>query len=100
MECLPSLKERVWASGPTSINAVLTRLSWKNRVSLEQDLDDLKESQLLVVGHELGLYDKSALKLLTADLDVRNACAHPTDVSVGTHKVEAFLEEVMTLLYQ
>lgn len=94
------LKERAWAFGPEDINRVLTRLSWKNRVALEQDLDDLRESQLLIVAHELGVFDKSALKLLTADLDVRNACAHPTDVSVGTHRVEAFLEEVIDLLYQ
>jgi hypothetical protein len=93
------LKERLWQKGQAAIVAELGRLGWRVRIAKEADLDDLKDVQLVGLGHELGLYDKAAKKALESALDFRNACAHPTDVAAGIHKVEAFFEDVLPLLY-
>jgi len=63
------------------------------------DIDDLefcRDKDFLLVLEGMGVIrDKAVRQQLENCLDLRNACAHPTQVTPGIHRVRAFFEDII-----
>lgn len=59
------------------------------------DLMYLKESQLIQLGEDAGMYDRNARSVLEQSLDLRNKCGHPTGFVPGRGEVVIFIERLL-----
>ena len=72
------------------------------RAKIVKNLDDLvliKESTLLLVAQELGLFDKNQRSVLEDCLNLRNKCGHPGKYKIGPKKASSFIEDAVGILF-
>jgi integrase len=84
-----------------ALNAILIRHDQKAReIKSMDDLGMVKESTLLDVARDLGIFDKNVKSVLVECLGLRNKCGHPGKYSPGPSKVAAYLEDLITHVMQ
>lgn len=95
------IRDDVFACGVRSINPALTKFDPKAKlIKKSDDLVLTKESTLLLVSQELGLFDKNQRSVLEDCLNLRNRCGHPGKYKIGPKKVSSFLEDLVGVLFE
>lgn len=94
------IQQRIVAEDNKAVNAAVQKYD-KNcpAISRIDDLSYLKESKLLLVAQELGLFDKNERAILDDALDLRNKCGHPGNYKPGPKKVSSFVEDVVGIVF-
>lgn len=69
------------------------------RVSRLEDLCYLKESKLLLLSQDLGIFDKNEKGILEEALNLRNKCGHPGKYKLGPKKVSSFIEDIVGIVF-
>jgi hypothetical protein len=82
-----------------SIEGALQAHNPRARFSKQSDFENVKDSALLQVAHDLDVLDKSQKKRLGEALDLRNDCGHPVKYEPGAKKVESFIEDVVGIVW-
>jgi hypothetical protein len=95
------IREWVMAKGAAAVNAaVLRHYKDARAIRSTDDLEYLRESTLLLVAQDLGIFDKTQKDVLTNYcLDVRNQSGHPGKYWPGEKKVSAVLEDLIRIVY-
>lgn len=65
------------------------------KIKKPDDLLYLKESQLIQLGEDAGLFNKNARLLLDEKLILRNRCGHPTQYKPGRDETVIFIESLL-----
>ena len=76
--------------GATAIGAA--RPGWT--VKSAEDLRDYADFQVIELGRELGLYNKTVMKALHGLLNKRNEAAHPTDYFPDMNETLGYVSEI------
>jgi hypothetical protein len=94
------IRDLIMSKGVVGVNASALKYD-KNarRIKTVDDLEYLKESTLLLVAQDLGIYDKNEKGILSDALELRNKCGHPGKYTVGPKKVSAFIEDVVGVVF-
>lgn len=71
------------------------RRTIKTMTTAENIGEQLKETELLQVLHDMSVIDKSVKTKLGHALDLRNSCGHPTSLKIGEHTVAAHIETLI-----
>ncbi len=94
------IQEEIIRYASKNLNAVVTKFDPKARkIKIIDDLSYIKESTLLLVAQELGLFDKNQRGVLEDALDLRNKCGHPGKYKPGPKKVSSFIEDVVGIVF-
>lgn len=94
------IQEETLAKGLTNVNTSLQRFDNKARtIKTIDDFCYVKESTLLLVAQDVGLYDKNERGILEDALGLRNKCGHPGKYSPGPKKVSSFVEDVINVVF-
>jgi site-specific recombinase XerD len=87
-----------------SLNVLNTALQKHDQNAREiKSIDDLgviKETTLLNIARDLGIFDKNVKGILVECLGLRNKCGHPGKYSPGPSKIAAYLEDLITYVMQ
>ena len=94
-----AIRNEVLQHGARQIEAALQRGNQKAKFRKKDDFSAVKDSDLLQVAQELGVYDKSEKRHLGAALDLRNDCGHPVKYRPGEKKVSSFIEDVVGIVF-
>lgn len=92
------LRKMIERRGFAAFNNEARRLYPRSRlrpVHHLRDLEDYPDKILLEVCEGMGLYDRAVKHRLQHWLDLRNGCAHPTELAPEEHVARAFFEEVL-----
>ena len=65
------------------------------KIKKVDDLLYLKESQVIILGEDAGLYNRNARTLLEERLRLRNLCGHPTGYVPGREETVIFVESLL-----
>lgn len=94
------IRDDVYACGKVNINAAAVKFNQKAKpIKKQDDLVLIKESTLLLMSQELGLFDKNQRSILEDCLNLRNKCGHPGKYKVGPKKVSSFIEDLVGILF-
>lgn len=94
------IRDDVFLCGVSNINPALAKFDSKAKpVTKLDDLVLIKESTLLLVAQELGLFDKNQRSVLEDCLNLRNKCGHPGKYKIGPKKVSSFIEDAVGILF-
>lgn len=94
------IQELVIAHGPKNVNPAVAKHDPKSRkIKRIDDLSRIKESTLLLVAQDLGLFDKNERGILEDALNLRNKCGHPGKYRPGPKKVSSFIEDVGGVIF-
>jgi len=94
------IRDDVFACGESNINAAAIKFNPKSKsIKKLDDLVLIKESTLLLMSQELGLFDKNQRSVLEDCLNLRNKCGHPGKYKVGPKKVSSFIEDLIGILF-
>ena len=61
--------------------------------------DRLKESEIIQLGEDIGIYGKSVKTQLTQCLDRRNGCGHPNDYKIRAQQVRSDIEFLLDHIF-
>ncbi|GGJ14441.1 hypothetical protein GCM10010885_24640 [Alicyclobacillus cellulosilyticus] len=92
------LRKKVEHIGFSNFNDEFRKMypqSKRKSVNHIDDLVDYRDIELLEVCEKMHIYDKYVKKRLKHWLDLRNGCAHPTNINPEIHIVKAFFEEII-----
>jgi len=64
-------------------------------ISNIDDLEFCKDKDFLLVLERMNIFDKSVRQQLENCLDLRNGCAHPTQIKPRIQRVKAFFEDII-----
>lgn len=95
------IKSKIMKLGKKEINNAAMKFDAKAR--LVKRIDDFayfKESTLLLIAQELGIFDKNEKSILEDALNIRNKCGHPGKYKIGLKKVSSFIEDVTGILFK
>ena len=88
------------ACGAGNVDAAVRKHDPKARkIRKLDDLVYVKESVLLLVAQELGLFDKNERSTLTDALNLRNKSGHPGKYKLGPKKASSFIADVVSILF-
>lgn len=59
----------------------------------------VKESTLLLVAEDLGIFDRNERDMLDACLKLRNKCGHPGKYKPGPKKIASFIEDIAGIVF-
>ncbi len=94
------MQEDVLAYGLGNVTASIQKFDSKSRpIKRIDDLSYIKESTLLLVAQDLGIFDKNERGILEGALDLRNKCGHPGKYRPGPKKVSGFIEDVVGIVF-
>jgi hypothetical protein len=82
----------------SDFNSAISRRSdsyRKVRIRNKDDFSDVKESVFIEVCKSAGIIGKDVRKILDEKLNIRNTCAHPSDVEIHDSKVVNFIEDIV-----
>lgn len=96
---IATIRESAWEHGVHSIEAALQKHRPKVKFKTKNDFDYIKDADLLQAAHDLSLYDKSQKRHLSDALALRNDCGHPVKYKPRQRKVEAFIEDVVGIVW-
>lgn len=96
-----TIQEAVMRMPLIDVNAAFLKYDAKARqVKRIDDLSYFKESTLLLVSQDLGVFDKNQRAVLEASLDLRNKCGHPGKYAPGPRKASSFVEDVVGIVFK
>jgi hypothetical protein len=94
------IRDSVMSCGAATINPLVLKYDPKARqVKNIDDLVYIKESILLLVAQDLGIFDKNERGILENCLDLRNKCGHPGKYKIGPKKVSSFIEDIVGIVF-
>lgn len=94
------IQKKVFSYGVTTVNAAVNRHDPKSRqIKKLDDFAYIRESTLLLVAQDLGIYDKPQRGTLEEALNLRNNCGHPGKYKPGANKVRSFIEDVVNIVF-
>lgn len=94
------IKKSIMTYAIKDINNAAQKYDPKARLIKKVDhLAYFKESILLLIAQDLGLFDKNEKGILEDALNLRNKCGHPGKYKVGPKKVSSFIEDVTGILF-
>jgi hypothetical protein len=97
---IATIREEAWKHGASAIDAALKTHNPKSRDFMRKgDFENVKDSALLEITVDLGIYDKSEKRVLGHALDLRNSCGHPVKYKPGVNKVSSFIEDVVGIVF-
>lgn len=76
-------------------NALLNRSEKLKNISKKDDFEILKESVLIEILRSANIISKGAKKILDSKLDIRNSCAHPSDIVIKESTVVEFIDSLI-----
>ena len=95
------IRDDVFACGVKNINPAILKFDPKaKQIKKLDDLVLIKESTLLLVSQEMGLFDKNQRSVLEDCLNLRNKCGHPGKYKIGQKKVSSFIEDLVGILFE
>ena len=94
------VESEIMKHGIIDVNAAISKHEKNPRkVKRVDDLSFFKESTLLLVAQELGLFDRNQRSILEDALKLRNKCGHPGKYGPGPKKASSFIEDVMSVVF-
>ena len=94
------IQNEVIEFGTKKVNQVLLKRHPKAKtIKRMTDLSYVKESTLLLVTEDLGVFDKNERSILEDALNLRNKCGHPGKYKPGPKKVSSFIEDVVGVVF-
>jgi hypothetical protein len=94
------IRDAVMAYALSAVNDAVVKFDPKARaIKSADDLVYLKESTLLLVSQDLGVFDKNERSVLEDCLDLRNKCGHPGKYKAGPKKVSSFIEDLVGIVF-
>ncbi len=94
------IQEDVMAIGHANITTSVQKYDPKMRpIKRVDDFAYIKESTLLLVAQDLGVFDKNERGILEEALDLRNKCGHPGKYRPGPKKASSFIEDVVGVVF-
>lgn len=84
------------SQGAAALSAA--RPAWT--VKSAEDLREYADFQVIALGRELGLYDKTVMKALHGLLNKRNEAAHPTDYFPDMNETLGYVSEIFHRIEQ
>lgn len=94
------IQEDVLTKGIGNVTASTQKYDPKSRpIKRIDDFSYVKESTLLLVAQDLGVFDKNERGILEEALDLRNKCGHPGKYRPGPKKVGSFIEDVVGIVF-
>jgi hypothetical protein len=94
------IQRLVISKNTKKVNISILRFDSKARnVKKIDDLSYIKESKLLLVAQDLGIFDKNQKDMLEDSLKLRNKCGHPGKYKPGPKKVSSFIEDVIGIVF-
>ncbi len=94
------IQNKVMLCDKKSINASVQKYDSNARqIKRIDDLSYIKESTLLLVSQELGLFDKNERSVLENALGLRNKCGHPGKYKPGPKTVSSYIEDIITVVF-
>ncbi|WP_136519704.1 hypothetical protein [Cellulomonas telluris] len=94
------LWSRAGAMGWQQVTAAVQKHDPRAKVLTKiEDFAAVKDATFLLAARELALLDKSEWTVLQQDLDLRNQCGHPTRFAPGSKRASAFVEDVLTIVF-
>lgn len=90
-----NLRRKLLAIGLKTVDQAIKKHSPRKKAERESDLDDLKDSELLLVCDSLGILTKTTRQRLEHALNLRNSSAHPTELKPHLNVVRGFFEEII-----
>lgn len=96
-----TIQEAVVQTDKKSLDASIDKRHNKPlKVRNVEHLSYLKESTLLMVAEDVGIFDRNQRAVLTDHcLDLRNKCGHPGAYRPGVQKVRSFIEDVVSVVF-
>jgi len=95
-----TIRDSVMACGTSATNVAVLKHDPKARpVKTVDDLVYVKESTLLLVAQDVGVFDKNERGVLEDCLDLRNKCGHPGKYKAGPKKVSSFIEDIVGIVF-
>lgn len=96
-----SIRNEIMAHSKKEINKATVKYDNNARsVKRFNDLIYFKESKLILIAQELGIFDKNEKGVLEEALKLRNKCGHPGKYKVGPKKVSSFIEDVSGIVFK
>jgi hypothetical protein len=93
------IRERVWSEGKASIQEHLQKRNPRTKFRRKDDFAYVKDSLLIELTGDLGIFEKSERKRLGEALDLRNDCGHPVKYRPGEKKVSSFIEDLLQVVF-
>lgn len=93
------IREQVWSAGKDPIESHLQKRNPKARFRRKDDFAYVKDSTLIELTGDFGIFDKSERKRLSEALDLRNDCGHPVKYRPGEKKVSSFIEDLLQVVF-
>jgi hypothetical protein len=95
-----TIRDSVMSCGGSAVNTSLSKHDPKARqITRVDDLVYIKESTLILVAQDLGIYDKNERGVLEDCLELRNKCGHPGKYKIGPKKVSSFIEDLVGIVF-
>jgi hypothetical protein len=83
----------------TDFNAALSKVTNKKvktaKVTTIDDFADIPENTFIEISRSAGVVSNDVRKILDAKLGIRNTCAHPSNVSIPSVKVQDFVLDLV-----
>jgi len=95
---MDSLQEYVFFRKKIDFNTALLKRSDAKKlrtINSKDDFEDMRESVFIEILRSAGIISAGVFKLLKEKLDIRNTCAHPSDVFIHESKVVNFIEDLV-----
>lgn len=92
------MQEFIIVNKKTEFITALSRRPDVNRlpqINTKDDFEDMKESIFIEIMRLAGIITLGVSKILKEKLDIRNTCAHPSDVFIHESKVVNFIEDLV-----
>jgi hypothetical protein len=92
------MQEFIIVNKKTEFNVALLRRTDVRRLSqinTKDNFEDIKESILLEIMRSAGIITAGVFKILNEKLDIRNTCAHPSDIFIHESKAVNFIEDLI-----
>ena len=92
------MQEFIIANKKIEFITALSRRSDANRlpqINTKDNFEDMKESVFIEIMRSAGIMTAGVFKILKEKLDIRNTCAHPSDVFIHESKVVNFIEDLV-----
>lgn len=95
-----NIRQTVLKRGFQKLNSAIIKYDAKSRkVRRLDDFVYIKDSVLLFVAQDIGVFDKNERGILEDALDLRNKCGHPGKYKLGPKKVSSFIEDIVGIIW-
>jgi hypothetical protein len=94
------VQEKILTANNKNLNLIITKHDPKSKnVSRIDDFSYVKDRTTLLGALDLGIIDKNEKDTLLEALNLRNRCGHPGKYKPGLKKVSAFIEDVISIVF-